>query len=214
MRRRLLIAGLACAALAAVWSTAWNGAMISVVPGDFTAHMVAHVTVMALAAPLLAIAVAGSGADPTRRWPWLAAPIAAMVAELVVVWGWHVPRLHDTARADGALLVAEQASFLLVGLLLWLSVLGGGERDARPRRAAGVAALLMTSMHMTLLGVLITLSPRALYLCVTGLGDQQVAGMVMLFGGATSYLAGGLWLVHRLLQGPQGGEGVRHAALR
>lgn len=214
MRRRLVLGGIACAALAAVWSTAWSGAMASLVTGDFTAHMVAHVTVMALAAPLLAIALAGGAADPTRRWPWLGAPIAAMVAELVVVWGWHVPRLHDAARADAGLLVAEQASFLLVGLALWLSVLGGAERDTRPRRAAGVAALLMTSMHMTLLGVLITLSPRALYLCVAGLGDQQVAGMVMLFGGATSYLAGGLWLVHRLLQEPQGAREGGHVPLR
>src|SRR3546814_10738100 len=65
----------------------------------------------------------------------------------------------------------------------------------------GVVALLLTSMHMTLLGALITLAPRSLYHHDMGsaLADQQVAGMVML-SGSMSYLAGGLWLVARLLR--------------
>ena len=214
MKARATAFGLAAASLA----IAWSGAAAPLAPGPFSAHMIAHVAVMALAAPLLAIAAAGTRADPTRRWPLLAAPIAAMLAELVVVWGWHLPLLHHAARASAWAWVAEQASFLAVGLALWLAVLGGGAEDRRPQLASGVIALLLTSMHMTLLGVLITLAPRALYdhygAATAALTDQQVAGMVMLFGGATSYLAGGLWLVHRLLQGPQGGEGVRHAALR
>lgn len=201
MRRRLAIAGAALASLAA----AWAGAAELIAPGTFSAHMIVHVTVMAVAAPLLAIAVAGSPADPTRRWPLIAAPMAAMVAELVVVWGWHLPLLHHAARTHTAALVIEQASFLAVGLALWLSVLGGRAADRRPRLAAGVIALLLTSMHMTLLGVLITLAPRQLYHhagSTLAMVDQQVAGMVMLLGGATSYLAGGLWLVLRLLQDP------------
>lgn len=209
MSRRRLLGGLAAASLAVVW----GGAAALVAAGPFSAHMVAHVTVMSLAAPLLAAALAGSAADPTRRWPALAAPLPAMLAEFVVVWGWHLPLLHGWARVSAPAYAAEQASFLLVGLALWLSVLGGGGRDARPRRAAGVVALLMTSMHMTLLGVLITLAPRGLYhpAGAAVLADQQIAGMVMLFGGATSYLAGGLWLVHRLLQEPRKEPG--HASL-
>src|SRR3546814_13943200 len=94
----------------------------------------------------------GSAWDPTRRWPWLAAPMAAMLAELVVVWGWHLPLLHHAARSSTAALAAEQASFLAVGLALWLSVLGGRAAQRHARLAGGVVALLLTSMHMTLLG--------------------------------------------------------------
>src|SRR3546814_5845462 len=90
-------------------------------------------------------------------------PVAAMLAELVVVWGWHLPLLHHLAQVSTAAWLAEQASFLAVGLALWLSVLGGGAEYRRARQASGVIALLLTSMHMTLLGVLLTLAPRALY---------------------------------------------------
>jgi putative membrane protein len=73
-----------------------------------------------------------------------------------------------------------------------------------------VVALLLTTMHMTLLGALIALAPRALYdthgfalqgLALTPLEDQQMAGVVMLALGGVSYLAGGVWLLARLLRG-------------
>jgi putative membrane protein len=73
-----------------------------------------------------------------------------------------------------------------------------------------VAALLLTSMHMTLLGALIALSPRPLYAhavgfsALTPLEDQQLGGAIMLAAGGVAYLAGGLWLVVELL-----GNGVR-----
>lgn len=202
---RLTLFVIACASLAFVWS----GLAAPLAAGPFSAHMVAHVTVVALAAPLLAIALGGSRLDPTRRWPLLAAPVAAMLAELVVMWGWHLPLLHHLAQAGTAAWLAEQASFLAVGLALWLSVLGGGAKDRRGQQASGVIALLLTSMHMTLLGVLITLAPRALYhhaAAAAPLADQQVAGLVMLAGGATSTLAGGLWLVSRLLRDGEVGD--------
>src|SRR3546814_20884322 len=107
--------------------------------------------------------------------------MAAMLAELVVVWGWHLPLLHHAARSSTAALAAEQTSFLAVGLALWLSVLGGRAAQRHARLAGGVVALLLTSMHMTLLGELITLEPRGLYYHDMGsaLAVPQVAGTVM-----------------------------------
>ena len=70
---------------------------------------------------------------------------------------------------------------------------------------AGVAALLLTAMHMTLLGALIALSPRPLYQHAGGLAaltpieDQQLGGAIMLVIGGVAYLAGGLWLMVELL---------------
>lgn len=199
-RSMLFGAGLICLAFA------WSGVPALLAAGPFSAHMIAHVTVVAVAAPLLAVALAGGPNDPTRRWPWLAAPVAAMLAELVVVWGWHLPLPHAAARDHAALWALEQVSFLAVGLALWFAVLGGPADEERARGAGGVVALLLTSMHMTLLGALITLAPRSLYAHHPHMGegglplaDQQVAGMVML-AAAASYLFGGLWLVARLLR--------------
>jgi putative membrane protein len=175
----------------------------------FTGHMIVHVAVVAIAAPLLAVGLAGSRLDPTPQAPLLFAPLLASALEFVVVWGWHAPALHAAARASPAVLAIEQASFLAVGLLVWLAAFGRGRGPARAAWAAGVLALFLTSMHMTLLGALLALSPRPLYGHAHGsfaglapLDDQHLGGAVMLLVGGASYLLGGLVLMARLLRAP------------
>jgi putative membrane protein len=185
--------------LAAAWA-----ALPQLARQAFFAHMTMHMAVVAVAAPLLALGVAGSRFDPARRLPRLFAPIPASLAELVVVWVWHAPALHHAARHDAAALAFEQGAFLTAGLFVWLSAFGGGGAE---RKAAGVVALLLTSMHMTLLGALLALAPRPLYHHTTGLGgltplsDQQLGGAIMLLVGGAAYLAGGLWLTLGLVRG-------------
>ena len=61
------------------------------------------------------------------------------------------------------MLAIEQASFLAAGLVLWLAV-SAALRDRGGRDAGAAAiALLLTLAHMTLLGALLSLSPRPLY---------------------------------------------------
>jgi putative membrane protein len=186
---------------------AWLGPAANLAPGPFSAHMTIHMIVVAVAAPLLALGVTGGSLDPVRRFPALFPPVPASVVELVVVWGWHTPALHHVARQGGAWLVTEQATFLASGLLVWLSVLGGG-RPGGNRTGAGVLALLLTSMHMTLLGALLALPPRPLFehphgaasARIAPLADQHLGGAIMLLVGGVSYLVGGLWLAAGLLR--------------
>ena len=185
MNRPALLAGLAL--LPVGWAVSRWG---------MTGHMAAHMIAVAIAAPLLAIGVRDSRFDPSGRWPRLAAPLPAALVEAVIVWGWHVPALRRLADHHPLWLMVEQASFLAAGLLLWSAVL------APRHRAAGVGALLVTSMHMTLLGALIGLAPRPLYSHhgAAALTDQQVSGVVMLLVGGVAYLLGGLAMLGRLLQ--------------
>jgi putative membrane protein len=161
-----------------------------------TGHMVAHMIAVAVAAPPIALGLQGTRFDPAVRLPRLATPLTAALIEAVVVWGWHVPALRRLVDHAPVWLVVEQASFLAVGLLLWAAVL------APRHRAAGIAALLVTSMHMTLLGALIGLAPRPLYSHhdMGALADQQMSGVVMLLAGGVAYLCGGLAMLARLLQ--------------
>src|SRR5690606_21255631 len=94
MRTFLLIAGLL--ALAA----AWAGPLPALARQAFFAHMLMHMLVVAVAAPLLALAVAGSRCDPVEGLPAFYAPIPASVGELILVWAWHAPALHHMARID------------------------------------------------------------------------------------------------------------------
>ena len=187
----------------------WLGPLPALARQAFFAHMLMHMGVVAVAAGLLALAIAGSRCDPARAAPWLFAAIPASVLELLVVWAWHAPGLHHAARHSMAGLVIEQAAFLLCGLLVWLSAFGGEQPRGGGRTAAGVIGLLLTSMHMTLLGALLIFAARPLYhhgehlAQLTPLADQQWGGAIMILVGGVSYLAGGLWLTADLLRQPQ-----------
>jgi len=201
MRQRIVF-GFGVLALAIIWF----GPLPALAQTSFAAHMTMHMGVVAIAAPLLALGVAGGKFDPVLRAPSLFPPIPLSVLELVIVWVWHAPALHHAARNGLAGFIAEQGLFLVAGLAVWLSAFGGGGDRQQERTGAGIAALLLTSMHMTLLGALLALTPRALYVhdahhsAVSALDDQHLGGAIMLLVGGVSYLLGGLWLTVRLFR--------------
>jgi putative membrane protein len=199
-----------------VLAAAWLGPLAQLSRESFSAHMAMHMAVVAVAAPLLALGVAGTRYDPVRRAPAFFPPVPLSLVELVVVWAWHAPALHHLARNEIGGFLAEQSSFLFSGLLVWLSAFGGGMDRRRERLGAGIAALLLTSMHMTLLGALLALSPRALYshaghgAAMSTLEDQHLGGAIMLLVGGVAYLAGGVGLTAVLVRGrATSTEGVR-----
>jgi putative membrane protein len=154
----------------------WCGPLPELAQRAFFAHMAMHMGVVAGATALLALGMAGSCYDPVRRFPHLFSPIPASVLELVVVWAWHAPRLHHLARHSEGGLVAEQAMFFGCGLLLWLSAFGGEQGRGGARTANGIVGLLLTSMHMTLLGALLIFAPRPLYRPSAGLDGTHGNG--------------------------------------
>lgn len=155
-------------------------------------HMAAHMGAVAVAAPVLALAWPGHGRA--------GGPLGWATAEFVVVWAWHAPVLRALADMNVAVALLEQAMFLAVGIGLW--------RAALAHPAGGVAALLLTSMHMTLLGAMIGLAPRPLYAMMAmhpapgldALTDQQLGGVVMLVIGGAAYCLGGLALLGTMLR--------------
>ena len=194
MRRLSLLSGLL--ALAGIWL----GPLPELAQRAFSAHMAMHMGVVAIAAPFIALGIAGSAFDPVRKAPGWFPPIPISIVELIVVWAWHAPALHHAARHSFAGFAMEQSAFLIAGLAVWLSAFGGTHVRRNERAGAGIAALLLTSMHMTLLGALLALTPRPLYLHgghlsqLTPIEDQHLGGAIMLLIGGASYLAGGLWL--------------------
>jgi len=202
------------ALVAATLAFAWLGPLPAMARHSFAAHMTLHMAVVAVAAPFVALAIAGTSADPVRRMPRVLAPIPISLIELVVVWAWHAPALHYAARQQPEAFVLEQASFMGAGTLLWLAAIGGDHEQRRVRAGAGITALLFTSMHMTLLGALFALAGRPLFkhagsplepaLSVvegpSAIADQQLGGVIMLLVGGASYLTGGLWLTAVVLR--------------
>lgn len=202
MKRSLaLVAGIA------ILAGTWAGPLPSQATGSFTAHMTMHMCVVALAAPLLGYGLAERVAGGPWRRILPLSPLLVSLADLVIIWAWHTPLAHEAARTSVLGLVAEQASFFLVGMLLWLSVFQ--HCSGHQHRLIGAGALLFTSMHMTLLGVLISLAPKPICTVLPGntplfglavMEDQQIGGLLMLGIGGAIYLLSGLALIAGLLE--------------
>lgn len=168
-----------------------------------TGHMAAHMAAVAVAAPVIAFSLRGEergSGRAARVIPANRSPLLLAMIEFGIVWAWHLPALRHLADMSPAVALVEQALFLVIGVALW--------RAALARPGEGVAALLLTSMHMTLLGALIALAPRPLYAMMAmhpapgldALADQQLGGVVMLIVGGASYCLGGLWMLGTLLR--------------
>ncbi len=173
-------------------------------------HMVQHLLLMTVAAPLLILGL------PMRL---LLAPVVlrtsvrrrrslsrglrrcgdarwlgpGMTGLLVF---WHLPVAVSAALASDTVHLLMHGSLLAVALPFWGAVLRAG--SGQGASLAGAALLLFSTMGvMTLMGALLTLAARPLYPAYPLLEDQQLAGLIMWIPGALPFLAAGIWLGHR-----------------
>jgi hypothetical protein len=98
---------LSIVAAGAVLLVAW---LVAAADYGMTGHMAAHMAAVSLAAPLLAIGLAGSRCDLAARWPTLVAPLAMSLVELAAVWGWHLPAARAWVAASATGLMLQAAS--------------------------------------------------------------------------------------------------------
>jgi len=217
-QRRAFLGGLAVVWLALVSPIDAMAASLS------SAHMVQHLLLTTVAAPLL---VAGApmvtlwralprpAARHAHRWRgsslagaarWLLErPAAAAVPSVVALWAWHVPVLYEAALDNAFVHALEHVTFLVAALLSWAAILAAGRRRTdRPGRA--VLVLFALSLQCGLLGVLLTFSRRPWYPSyastvrpwgLTPLADQQLAGVIMWVPAGGVYLVVALWLLVR-----------------
>lgn len=199
--RALTFLGLAILALA------WAGPLPRLVPGSFVAHMSLHMAVVGIGVPILAAGLAPCLAGHSFMRSQMALPVAISLLDFVVVWGWHTPALHHASRTDPWALGFEQLSFAVVSLAVWVLALASTTETRRSAALAGALSLFFTSMHMTLLGALISLAPRSIYgdhlhhgSTMSPVVEQQLGGVIMLAIGGVIYLLGGLVLMARVLR--------------
>jgi putative membrane protein len=201
---RATVAPLGLVAAALGWLAAMIVASSIGDAGGFSWHMVVHLLNVTAIASALAVRL-----RPSRSMP---APIVAAFVEFVVVWAWHTPIAYAAARTNLAAYLIEQASFVAAAYLLWAVVVDAAAQRDRGRMAQSVIALLLTSMHMTLLGAALALAAASPYpeaLCggtttgLTPLADVRAGGALMLGVAAAVYLVAALGLARRLLDRPQ-----------
>lgn len=171
-----------------------------------SAHMVQHVLLILVAAPLL---VVGAPMAPTlaaaprqlrvamARWlrrslvrnmsVLVGLPLVAWLLHAAALWLWHSAVLYDAALRYPALHALEHMTFLATGLLFWNIVLAAQRR----RRVSGPAAVLVVftmGLQSVFLSALLTFAPTPWYRAYSvsapawgldPLTDQQLAGLIM-----------------------------------
>lgn len=170
----------------------------------FWAHMVQHLLITVVVAPLIAwstpvrtIRHALSArarhalARPARALHRLhrsvgrphPLPLATM-AHVTVLWTWHVPPLYDAAVRSAPAHLLEHA--LLLGAAGWFwSEIWSSARRSPHRQALATLSLGAMIIQGGVLGATITFADRSLYDVYTGtaglsaLEDQQLAGALM-----------------------------------
>ncbi|MDY6984678.1 MAG: cytochrome c oxidase assembly protein [Pseudomonadota bacterium] len=166
------------------------------------AHMLLHVLMMSAVAPLgIAALRIAAHRMAAHRWlhrgEWRASPSNLWFAtglQLVVFLYWHSPSAmtHAMHAWSGALLL--QVSLLAAAGLFWWCI-AGLQRD---KAWHAIAALLVTGKTFCLVAVILTFAPRPLYHMMS-VGDQQLAGLIMITLCPLTYVASALWLCRRWL---------------
>jgi putative membrane protein len=178
----------------------------------FAAHMVQHLILILIAAPLLVMSdfpLALLWALPrrtahvlargvyhsriiSRGWQVLSSPISAWLSFTIAFWVWHAPRLFESALRDERVHALEHLGFLLAAMLFWQVLL----KHTGPNHVhygMAVPFLFATCLQSTLLGALMTFTSQPWYPYytdrvtawgITPLQDQQLAGLIMWMPGS------------------------------
>jgi len=177
---------------AAVLAVAFVSPLCALSAALFSARVVHHVLLIAVAAPLLALAW------PTAR---VRSPTVPLLVSTMVLWAWHWPPAYDWALSNVAVYWVMQATLLGSAFAFWQAVLQNGQS-----LGASLLAVLGGYMQMALLGALLTFAREALYAIhmvapldwgFTPLGDQQLGGLIMWVPAGLPFVVWGAFVARR-----------------
>jgi putative membrane protein len=174
-RRLALAAGVVTAVAALAGMDRWA-------THSLTGHMLQHVVLLTVAAPLVALALPWPAG---RAWLlWLAAGVVLQSAAMI---GWHLPAPFDAALRHDPVHGIEHLTLLGTAVLFWWAVIAA----SRTKIAAAVVAVFVASLACTAIGVPLVLAARPWYAGYRSLSDQQLAGVIMwALAGAVYVVAG------------------------
>ena len=127
----------------------------------------------------------------------------------MALWAWHAPSLFQATVESDLIHSLQHLSFLLSALLFWWALLRG--REAEIGYGMAVLYVFSTGVHSSILGALLTFSPRIWYPVYSGttpawgltpLEDQQIGGLIMWVPAGLVFLVAGLALFGKWIQQP------------
>lgn len=187
-----------------------------------SAHMVQHLLLTLVAAPLLALSAPSSAllrGGPTAvrnavsRWRRrlrvsgsvahaLRNPAVVWLLHVAALWLWHAAALYGAALEQPLVHAAEHLTFLATGVLFWRVVIG--TRAVRVSPGLGVLLVFTMTLQSALLALLLTFARSPWYPGYTTttrpwgleqLADQHLAGAIMWVPAGFVYLGTALALL-------------------
>jgi putative membrane protein len=151
----------------------------------FSARVAQHMILLLAAAPLIAAAL--------PRWRSVKRPAflwSATIAFFVLLWFWHMPTPYEATFRSPLTYWLMHASLVGGAIALWAALL-------RQHSAQALAAGVVTSIQMGLLGAIICLASWPMYRPhyatpqawgLSPLADQQMGGVIMWVPGCLIFL--------------------------
>ena len=198
----------------------------------FSVHMVQHLLLMLVAAPLIALAAPVTqvlrAADPGVRNRWLLPllhshaiaaighPVVAWLTFTLVVWLSHFTPVFDLALEDRGSHDLEHVAYLVAALLFWWPVVAADPARWRLGYPIRVLYLLLQLPVNSFLGMAILFAGAPLYAHyatlgspygITALADQELAGGLMWLAGDIAFIGAILavvaaWMRHEERDAP------------
>jgi putative membrane protein len=182
-----------------------------------TVHMVQHLLLMTVAAPLILLGapaitflhglphpVVRSVLAPLLRWAplrrigrMLTHPVFCWLASTATVIGWHVPGLFELGMRSQGWHAVEHACFFAAGLLFWWPVVQPWPSLARWPQWSVPFYLFLATLPCDALSAFLTFCNRVVYphylsahrhFAISPLGDQECAGALMWVSVTFAYL--------------------------
>ncbi len=189
-----------------------------------SAHMIQHVVLILVAAPLLALSAPSSAllrGSPlavrraTSRWRRRLRPadrgvrmaggaLTVWLLHTAVVWVWHASVPYDAAVANPWLHVLEHATFLVTGVWFWRVIIGARGGATRVPPGLGILLVFAMAMQSVFLSVIMTFARTPWYSSyatttqpwgLDQLADQQLAGVIMWVPAGVIYVGVALTLL-------------------
>jgi putative membrane protein len=171
----------------------------------FSAHMVQHLLLALVVAPLFVAGTPGWMLEPALRWRgiapaarWATHPFRTFVIFNVVFAAWHLPVLYNLAMQHHDVHIVQHLMFLVASVLMWWPLLSPVPELPRLAYPMQMLYVFLLSIAMSIVSVYIVYADSLLYPAyasapriwtISPMQDQLIGGLIMWIPGGLYFLA-------------------------
>ena len=171
----------------------------------FSAHMVQHLLLALVVAPMFILGTPGWMLRPALKWPvvnvvarWATHPLRCFAIFNLVVAAWHLPPLYNLAMAHHPVHIVQHLTFIAAAVLMWWPILSPLPELPRLAYPMQMLYLFLMSIPMSIVSVFIAYADGVLYPAyasaprmwgISPMQDQLIGALIMWIPGGLFFFA-------------------------